>query len=257
MTIGRSSRGSCSATGLAARGGMCLTVTDRGRRCGNGTPGFLGTGPGTRCCPGCWPRPTPRAGWTGRSRLTPPARGSTNTAPLPGATQGAQANYKNPLSEPDDHGIGRSRGGLTSKIHGLVDGLVDGQGRPLVLLVTAGNINDSPVFPALLEHLSVDRLHGGRPRTRPDSVAADKAYSARAHRAELRRRHIRAVIPQPADQIANRKRRGRSGGRPPRSTPPPTAAATSSNAPSTASRTGAAWPAATTSTPSSGAAEPS
>lgn len=132
-------------------------------------------------------------------------------APLPGATQGAQPNYKNPRSEPDDHAIGRSRGGLTSKVHALVDG----QGRPLVLLVSAGNVNDSPVLPALLDQLSVPRVGPGRPRTRPASVAADKAYSARAHRTELRRRRIRAVIPQPHDQIAHRQRRGRNGGRPP------------------------------------------
>jgi transposase len=52
--------------------------------------------------------------------------------------------------------------------------------------------------------------------TRPFAVLADKAYSSRAIRDHLRRRGVRAVIPQPADQIANRKRKGRGGGRPPR-----------------------------------------
>jgi len=46
-------------------------------------------------------------------------------------------------------------------------------------------------------------------------VLADRAYSSRAIREHLRRRGIRAVIPQPADQIANRRRKGRHGGRPP------------------------------------------
>lgn len=55
----------------------------------------------------------------------------------------------------------------------------------------------------------------GRPRTRPLVVLADRAYSSRAIREHLSRRGIRAVIPQPANQIANRKRRGRRGGRPP------------------------------------------
>jgi transposase len=55
----------------------------------------------------------------------------------------------------------------------------------------------------------------GRPRTTPGLVLADKAYSSRAIRRHLRRRGIQTVIPQPADQIANRKRRGRHGGRPP------------------------------------------
>ncbi|GHE73448.1 hypothetical protein GCM10017778_68340 [Streptomyces vinaceus] len=55
----------------------------------------------------------------------------------------------------------------------------------------------------------------GRPKTTPDVVLADKAYSSRAIRRHLRRRGIRAVIPQPADQAANRKRLSRLGGRPP------------------------------------------
>jgi putative transposase len=84
-----------------------------------------------------------------------------------------------------------------------------------VVLVSAGQANDAPVFEHLLANLRVDRLGGGRPRTRPQRVRADKAYSSRAIRTELRRRGITAVIPQPSDQIAHRKRRGSRGGRPP------------------------------------------
>jgi len=127
------------------------------------------------------------------------------------STQGARSNYKNPRLEPADHAVGRSRGGLTTKLHSLVDG----RGRPLVLLVTAGQINDSPVFPALLDHLRVPRRGPGRPRVRPAVLIADKAYSARAHRTRLRAAKVKTVIPEPADQIANRRRRGRRGGRPP------------------------------------------
>jgi transposase len=50
-------------------------------------------------------------------------------------------------------------------------------------------------------------------------VLADKAYSSHAIRAQLRRRHISATIPEPADQQANRTRRGRGGGRPPQFDP--------------------------------------
>jgi transposase len=117
----------------------------------------------------------------------------------------------NLLAEPADHGVGRSRGGLTSKIHTMVDG----RGRPLVLVVTAGQANDSPMLPALLEGLRVPRVGPGRPRTRPTAVLADKAYSSRAHRARLRAAGVTAVIPEPADQIAHRRRRGSAGGRPP------------------------------------------
>jgi transposase len=55
----------------------------------------------------------------------------------------------------------------------------------------------------------------GRPRQRPTSLTGDKAYSSRANRQALRDKHITTVIPQPKDQIANRKRKGRNGGRPP------------------------------------------
>jgi transposase len=100
---------------------------------------------------------------------------------------------------------------LTSKIHHLVDGA----GRPMVVLVSAGQANDAPLFEQLLAHLRVSRPGRGRARTRPHRVRADKAYSSRAIRTELRRRGITAVIPQPSDQIAHRHRRGSRGGRPP------------------------------------------
>jgi len=46
------------------------------------------------------------------------------------------------------------------------------------------------------------------------AVLADKAYSSRAIRAELRQRGIVAVIPERADQQGHRERRGSRGGRP-------------------------------------------
>ena len=109
------------------------------------------------------------------------------------------------------HGIGRSRGGLTTKLH-----LATEQGqKPLSLLVTAGQRGDSPQFKAVLERISVPRRGRGRPRNRPDRVLADKAYGSRANRSYLRRRGIRCTIPEKTDQIRNRKSRGRRGGRRP------------------------------------------
>lgn len=58
------------------------------------------------------------------------------------------------------------------------------------------------------------RLPVGRPRTRPGAVAGDKACSSRANRAYLRKRNIKAVIPEKVDQAANRKKKGSRGGRP-------------------------------------------
>ncbi len=56
---------------------------------------------------------------------------------------------------------------------------------------------------------------GGRPRSRPSTVIADKAYSHPSTRQGLRRKGIRAVIPQRRDQIAHRRAKGSRGGRPP------------------------------------------
>lgn len=65
----------------------------------------------------------------------------------------------------------------------------------------------------LLEQLRVGR-EIGRPRTRPDAVRGDKAYSSRAIRKHLRERGIKAVISEPRDRQGHRKRRGSRGGRP-------------------------------------------
>ncbi|MGW1926075.1 IS5 family transposase [Streptomyces massasporeus] len=115
-----------------------------------------------------------------------------------------------PAGEPADHAIGRSRGGLTTKIHLAADAGC----RPLAFVLTAGQAGDAPAFTDVMSRLRVPRQRG-RPRTRPDVVLADKAYSSRAIRDHLRKRGIRAVIPVPADQRSHRQRRGSRGGRPP------------------------------------------
>lgn len=113
--------------------------------------------------------------------------------------------------EPVDHALGRSRGGWTTKLH-----LATEQGqKPLSLVVTGGQRGDSPQFQVVLDRIRVARPGRGRPRTRPDRVLADKAYSSRANRAYLRRRGIRCTIPEKTDQARHRTNRGSRGGRPP------------------------------------------
>ncbi|WKD57950.1 hypothetical protein CAPI_07050 [Corynebacterium capitovis DSM 44611] len=85
---------------------------------------------------------------------------------------------------------------------------------PLVVLIGPGQGGDNPMGIPLLENLRVQRACG-RPRTRPDELRTDKAYSSRQVRDYLRKRRITATIPEPADRIANRKRKGSRGGRPP------------------------------------------
>ncbi|HVV12025.1 IS5 family transposase [Amycolatopsis sp.] len=113
--------------------------------------------------------------------------------------------------EPADHALGRSRGGLTTKVH---LGCEQGQ-KPLSILLTAGQRGDSPQFIPVLDGIRVPRSDGGRPRSRPDRVLADKAYTSRGNRGYLRRRGIKATIPSKTDQDAHRRRRGSTGGRPP------------------------------------------
>nr|WP_181923969.1 IS5 family transposase [Streptomyces inhibens] len=108
-------------------------------------------------------------------------------------------------------GPGRSRGGFTSKIHLSADGRC----RPLPLFVTAGQRADCTHFVPVLEKIRVRRLGPGRPRKKPDSVAADKGYSNGPCREYLRRRGIRHTIPEKTDSQAARLRRGSRGGRPP------------------------------------------
>jgi hypothetical protein len=69
------------------------------------------------------------------------------------------------FAEPADHALGRSRGGLTSKLHLAVE---QGQ-KPLAIIVTAGQRGDSPQFILVLEGIRV-------PRIRPDRVRGQGAH---------------------------------------------------------------------------------
>jgi transposase len=129
-----------------------------------------------------------------------------------GARRHPEAQRTPPVGEPADHALGRSRGGLSTKVHLAVEA-----GRkPLATVLTAGQAADSPQFTVVLGRIRVPRRSGpGRPRTRPDRVLADKAYFSRGNRSYLRRRGIPATIPNKADQQAHRRKKGSAGGRPP------------------------------------------
>ena len=66
-----------------------------------------------------------------------------------------------------------------------------------------------------MQRLRIRRTGRGRPRTRPDRLLADKAYSNQTIRSYLRRRRIKATIPQKSDQQKARLAKGSAGGRPP------------------------------------------
>jgi transposase len=99
---------------------------------------------------------------------------------------------------------------MTCKLH-LV---CDGKGRPLGLVLTGGHAADGSLFRLVMDTIQVHGGGPGRPRTRPDRVLADKAYTAKANRDYLTGRGIKHTIPERDDQKANRARRGSAGGRP-------------------------------------------
>jgi hypothetical protein len=88
--------------------------------------------------------------------------------------------------------LGRSRGGVGTKVH-LV---TDGRGLPLALHLTGGQRQECEVLAPVLEAVRI-RLPRGRPRQRPAALAGDKASSFPRLRRWLRARHVRAVAPSP------------------------------------------------------------
>ena len=61
---------------------------------------------------------------------------------------------------PPDEALGRSRGGFSTKVHLACEG----RGRPLSILVTAGQRNEAPELGDLLDGIRVARP-GGRGQT--------------------------------------------------------------------------------------------
>jgi transposase len=117
----------------------------------------------------------------------------------------SQADAKRVI-HPADEGLGRSRGGLTTKFHLACDG----KGRPLSVVITAAQRHDSTQLAALLDGIRVPRPGGrGRPRTRPNRLIADRGYSYARCRRLLRQRHIPHTIPERSDQRARRAKRPR------------------------------------------------
>ncbi|WP_414886674.1 IS5 family transposase [Sphingomonas sp. Root50] len=85
---------------------------------------------------------------------------------------------------PQDQALGRSRGGLTTKIHMLADAL----GRPLRFRITAGQAHDITAAPALLEGQEAD------------AILADKAYDSNELRETIAQMDAQAVIPSKRNQ---------------------------------------------------------
>nr|WP_230947496.1 IS5 family transposase [Burkholderia territorii] len=85
--------------------------------------------------------------------------------------------------------LGRSRGGLTTKLHLAIDNA----GRPLRLIATAGQVADITCANELVEHL------------RTAAVIADKGYDSDAFAATIRAAGAKVVIPPRSNRTTKRQ----------------------------------------------------
>ena len=87
-----------------------------------------------------------------------------------------------------DEGLGRSRGGLSSKIHCIADGL----GNPVDFILTGGQVHDSVCAAALLDGKTAD------------FVLADKAYDSDKILDKIAQIEAVAVIPPKSNRREQR-----------------------------------------------------
>ncbi len=116
---------------------------------------------------------------------------------IPGRDQTREA-------EPEDHALGRSRGGFSTKVHWLREK----KGLPLSAILSAGAAGDAPHFLPLLEGVKIPQAKG-RPRTRPQEVVADQGCDSAQLRRRLRQSGIKAMIPE--RRLPQGKKRRRKG----------------------------------------------
>lgn len=95
-------------------------------------------------------------------------------------------------NEPADHALGRSRGGFSTKIHLLVDGI----GNLLAFIITGGQAHETTAIEAVLEQADANLHDGeGNPIAWPVNLAGDKGYRADWIDAKLIELGINPVIP--------------------------------------------------------------
>jgi transposase len=85
--------------------------------------------------------------------------------------------------ETDREALGRSRGGLTTKVHLAADLRC----RPIATTLTGGHRHDCTAFDTVMAGIRIHRFGPGRPRTRPATCSQTGAYANRGIRTHLRR----------------------------------------------------------------------
>ena len=245
-TAGPATPGRTTAPWSTASSGTC-TPAPRGptrpSAMAPGRPSTTASTAGARTAPGpgsstpcCSASTAPAASTASCGASTPPSAAPTprppgrekirTRAPRLGGPTAAQ------VDEPEDHALGRSRGGFSTKAH-LV---CDGRGILLAVWVTAGQRHESRAFEAAMSRARRPR-RAGRPTLAPAGGAATRVTATARCGGWLRRHHIVPVIPTRKDQP---RRRGLRQGR-------PTGGGTSSSASWAGSSGAGPWRRATTS----------
>ncbi len=96
---------------------------------------------------------------------------------------GARRNGLSPAKSKVEQKIGRSHGGLTTKVLAVVDA----NGRPIRFVLAPGNRHEAPLLLDAIRDLEADEF------------IADKAYDSKRIRKHLRERGVTAVIPSKAN----------------------------------------------------------
>jgi len=105
--------------------------------------------------------------------------------------------------EPDDHALGRSRGGFSTKIHLLVDGV----GHLLAFVITGGQAHETTALEEVLDQADKNLLDAdGKPIAWPINLAGDKGYRAAWIDEKLLELGINPVIPSKSDEDRNARR---------------------------------------------------
>jgi transposase len=99
--------------------------------------------------------------------------------------------------EPEDHALGRSRGGFSTKLHLTCDNA----GHPLTFELTAGQVHETQALVALLENADACVVDlEGTPVAWPEKIAADKGFRANWIDTMFQAMNIQPVIPSKANE---------------------------------------------------------
>jgi transposase len=139
----------------------------------------------------------------GNDLLAPPARlaASGSLGPAPQSLLGpARRSRSHRLDKSRDRLLdsARSRGGEKTGKNPTDRGkqgtkrhlIVDKEGIPLTILLTAANVNDTTMLEQTVDAIKPIKRPRGRPRKRPVKLHADKGYESKKNQAALRKRGI-------------------------------------------------------------------